>query len=421
MATSAKTKNDNYMAVFRLITAMSGSITPIQPDDPEEELLRLFEDFESTCGNFSDRLAFVTMFRSKLAHSFRSRHESVMRRPHVNAAYATANAEEALYTADLLVITATGHVPVPHGNYKTTFWPLYRAAMLGQEETEWQHIHRANMGSSEKAQGDRTLAEWYEEEFAAPALLQFQCPTWPTGAAAWSTALAANLMVANVDPFIHAMLFSDPQHQRLVTPDTMTTWDDAAIYQAMRTISNSGVYKSAVNDRTKLSSLVATITATSAAHVAALEALKMTPVHRTAGTSHTDLTNSNWADLTPDQRATIHHKYMEMEAFPAVPGTTGTIELKANGKPYCCYRWSDESGCHRFGHRIRNCPSKGKPPLHGTPSAPAPLPAPPPDTVPVAAPVTQQTITDLFAALQMIAGSGSDVDNLAAKYGAAPL
>jgi hypothetical protein len=184
----------------------------------------------------------------------------------------------------------------------------------------------------------------------------------------------------------------------------------------MRTISNSGVYKSAVIDRTKLSGLVATIAAATAAHVAALEAHTAPPVHRAAGTAHTDLTNSTWTDLTPDQRATIHQKYLEMEAFPAVPGTTGTIELKVNGKPYCCYRWSDESGCHRFGHRIRNCPSKGKPPLHGTSPAPAPLPAPPPDTLPVAAPVTQQTVTDLFAALAAIAGVGSDVDAIASKY-----
>lgn len=421
-ATTAKAKNDNYMSIFRLITTLAATILALQPDDTEEALLQLFLDFESNFANFKDRLGFFTTFRSKLS-TFRTRHEEVMHRPPVFNAFNAAMLQETAYNADLLVLTPTGYVPVAHGDFATTFWPLYRSNMLGQEETEWQHIHRHNFGNSDKNQGTRTLADWYEEEFAKPALVQFRCPVWPTGAADWGTSLTANIMVATVDPYIHAMLFADPVLSLLVAPANMKTWDSSAIYQAFRTISNSGVYKASVVDRDKLTLLNGAIQAQTAVHDNIIAAIAKATTFAQQPQQASAIKSATWDELTLPQRNEIHAKYQAMElANPVpVPGANGKIDLNAKGQPQWCFRWSDDSGCHHRGHRMRNCPNGCKPPPQDAtpPKADPVLPSAAPH-VPMAlsqlGAIDQSTLKDLFAALADIGGTDSDVAAIAKKY-----
>jgi hypothetical protein len=298
---------------------------------------------------------------------------------------------------------------------------LYLTYMTGQEETEWQHIHRKVFSNPDKAQGERTLADWYEEEFAAPDLLMFRCPGWPTGADAWGSSLNANIMVANVDPFIHAMLFADTSHSTHVTLAGMKTWNEVIIYQAMRSISNSGVYKAAMIDRSKLTHLSAAVETVAALAVAAKANAQLQLAAPTLPSTSVAPGQLNWSDLTSAQKAVIHSKYLAMEqANPIpVPGADGKINYNIKGKPQWCFRWSDDSGCHHQGHKYGNCPFGGKPPPPGSTPHLAPSAAPP---VPMAlapapaATITESTLKDLFAALADIGGTDSDVAAIAKKY-----
>jgi hypothetical protein len=430
-AVHPKAKFDAHLQNCRLLTGLIGNPPPIDDDSDEKDLVRTFKDFESSAAGMDCLHLFYTLFRRTIRGSYRERLDELLKSPDIADLYNVAHAQEQLFLADLKVTTSTGDAQEPPGDF-SPFFALLKRGMLNKEATPWWTIHRDTFANDALTQEtDEPVRDWYQRCFAPQLTAQNLCTEWPDAANAFGSSLQATLLVANCCPHLHSLLLGDSDHKLLVDPATMNAWDSSAIYHALHVLSFSPSYVATKADRTQLAAMVGALAAVADDFSKSTTKSKSTKQVGAANDYPNGVPQSKWdkstqwADLSTTDQAMISAKYDDIRANsgPSIPGKDGKIEMKTrrNGSsPFLCFRWHDWNGCQRQGHRLQQCPLNGIPPVaekspHVPPAEAVALPAA------AAAPLTQQTITDLFAALSMIAGTGSDVDDLAAKYAATPL
>jgi hypothetical protein len=415
-AVHAKAKFDAHRQSCRLLTDLIGTPSPIDADSSEKDLIRAFDDFETGAAGMDCLHLFYILFRRTTRDNYRERLDELVKTPDLAAAYELAMVQERLFLDDMKVTTSTGDLPEPPGDF-SPFFTLLKAGMLNKEAVPWWKIHRDSFANEVLLQEpNEPVRDWHQRCFAANQTAQNLCAEWPDANNAFGSSLQATFLVANCNPHLHALLLADSVHKLLVNPTTMNSWDSSAIYNALHLLSYSPAYIASSDDRAKVAAAVAIVSALSAVPIT--HRSKALAADATAGflpsSQWTRLTK--WADIPLADQNRIKAQYADIErsTCPPVPGKDGKLVFNRIGGPSCCYRWRDGLGCLQLGHLVGQCPFDGHPP----PDKATPLLAvPPAAAVAVALPgVPNDTITDLFAALSAIAGSGSDVDDIAKKY-----
>jgi len=373
---SAHSKRNTYHGIIRLLTGLLTGIAALLDPPTQEDQRRYIDDFESAAGytpgdpGFVKYKVFHVLFKRGLGSTTaRSKHDEIMRRPHVKLLWAAAEKQQRSYMEDLTTDSTTSEVIQP-GDYATHFWLTYRTEFLGRDQNPWHATHFSRFSRRGFAQGTDSVSKYYEKQFMAMAEDERSSSDWPVDNTTWnavSQLFNAHVFFSNLEPNIQAKLLQD--HPQVCNPANMHNWDLQAIYRAARAVEQSALFQAEKRQRDEQASMKRAIAVNAVA--APLGATTESGGQDDVPIDRTNIKGDGYrrrklaCQMTKEEWLLFDEMKSSAREQPAVTGWHGitytnkegerTTEQKNGFRMDFCKSWRTGKGCARMGHQVSCC------------------------------------------------------------------
>jgi hypothetical protein len=378
---SAHSKRSTYHGIIRLLTGLLTGIAALLDPPTQEDQRRYIDDFESAAGytpgdpGFVKYKVFHVLFKRGLGSTTaRSKHDEIMRRPHVKLLWAAAETQQRYYMADLTTDSTRLEVIQP-GDYATHFWLTYRAEFLGRDMNPWHTTHHNRFNRKGYGQGTDSVSKYYEKQFMSMAEGERSSSDWPVDNTTWnavSQLFNAHVFFSNLEPHLQAKLLQD--HPQVCNPANMHQWDLQAIYRAARAVEQSALFCAEKRQRDEQASMKRAIAVNAVA--APLGTINESGGQDEASSDNVPIDRTNLrgegyrrrtgaSQMTKEDWQVFDEMRRLAQGQPTVAGWHGitysnkegerVTERKEGFRMDFCKSWRTGKGCGKAGHQVSAC------------------------------------------------------------------